>query len=337
MLAQAPVVEKQTNAKQEPASIYKQECDRKIKQLKEEHDKSIEPVSKKIAELTLLRDEVNEKEDEAEAEKQRQELTKEIDRLKKVRTNAEYTVIAMMEAEKLWASIKKASNSNGKYMQMNDDEKVDVVRKDFSEFYNNFPIVSRYMVCSNQYKPAAFRKFLKLCESKLSKKPTEREEGFMQNQWIECQASYVQYLWEETQKHYDKKDSILVWQHAHKALTEEFKEFKQQHKDIEDRVKIDERRHKVELLKEVVGRISSAKQTLSAEQTRDLLNKLRVKKYEQDYSRVLVDMEANTKLTTASVIGWGANEYAQQEYDEEMKQSEYRKKYKKMNLASKVM
>jgi hypothetical protein len=261
----------------------------------------------------------------------------ELKELEKIKTNAEYTSMALMEAEKLWLAVKIVALSNENFIHMKDEEKIDLIRKDFAEFYNNFPIVSRYMVCMGQYSQKAFRKFLKQCEQKLNHSPVKREEDYMQNQWIECQASYVRYLWEESHiKKFSRKESNEIWQQAHRALTEEFKQFKDQHMKTEEKIKRDEKKHKVELFKEAVGRVSTGAQSLDLEKTRALVNKLRDKKYKQNYELALRQLEENTKFIGARSVSRGINQEALQEYEEELKQQEYKKKYKKMDLTPKM-
>ncbi len=105
------------------------------------------------------------------------------DEKKQKKSSAEYTAIAIMEAEKLWMVIRVAM-TNSSFAQKKDEEKIELVRKDFAEFYKSFPVVSRCMACAGEYRQKAFRRFLKLCDAKLSKQPEKHEEDYMQNQWL---------------------------------------------------------------------------------------------------------------------------------------------------------
>lgn len=326
---------KKQYTEQEVIDKYKNDYEKTMKSLKEEHDSSMLEPNIKIADLS---DKIKDiEESKSPFHEKLDKYKKELGDINKYKTNAEYTTIAVMEAEKLWLAVKIAVIANNKFMSMTDEEKIDLIRKDFAEFYNNFPIVSRYMLCMGQYNQKAFRKFLKKCEQRLNQTPTEKEEGFMQNQWVECQASYVRYLWEEMQtKRFSRKESNAVWEQTHKALTEEFKQFKTKHTQVEENLKQEDKKNKVELLSEAVHRISSGAQKLDLEKTRALVNKLRDTKYRQNYDIVLQQILDNDIITPASVSGRGINIDAQYAHEEELKQSEYKKKYKKMDLAPKM-
>ncbi len=142
----------------------------------------------------------------------------------------------------------------------------------------------------------------------------------------------MRYLWEECQtKRYTRQESDAVWQNAYKSVKEEYEQFKQLHSQTEDKVKKDENRHKVELLRELADRVSSGKQELSAEEMRCLIGQLKDKKYQQDYADVLAQLEKREPVR-AYIIGNGRNPDAQIEYDDELKRLEYRKKYKAISI-----
>jgi hypothetical protein len=281
-----------------------------IKSLKEEHDN--------FAKSLCIDDEKKTPQEKSALEKQK--------------SGSEYTTIALMEAEKLWLAVKIAVMNNT-FADMSDEQKVETVCKDFSDFHNNFPIVVKYMVCMGQYNQECFKKFLKLCDRTLSNAPVEREKNYMEEQWIICQASYVKYLWEIMQKkRYSRKDADAIFQQAYKSLKNDFKKFKEMHKLAEERVKNDEHRHKIQLLKEAASRITSGIQELDLESMRALVDTLKNKKYDQSYKRVIVQLSDVLKAVPPSFIARGTNEQAQQEYAEELQQSERKKKYKKMNI-----
>ncbi len=312
---------------------YKEEYERNLKFLKKEHDKNSSVFDIKIA---SLEEKIKIYNQSTNNEQDIQRLNNQIEIINKQKTNSEYITIAIMEAEKVWLVIKVTYVANENFLQMTDEEKIEMISKDFKEFYNNFPIVSRYMVCMGQYNQKAFKKFLKKCEDKLSQHnvPNERKKDYMQTQWIECQASYIKYLWELLQtKRFSQKDANNVWKHAYESLTKEFKDFKESHSKIEENIKVKDKKNKVELLTEAVKRISSNKQTLNLEDTRALVNKLKLKKYHQNYENV-VEQIKNTKDQIEPLIkGYGKNFEAQYEYEEELKKQECKTKYKKLNLA----
>jgi hypothetical protein len=319
---------------------YKEDYEKNLIFLKKEHDKNMlaEDLAASNLEEKIKTYEHDVKEDPAN-ERIIQGLKAKMDAIAKKKSNAEYITIAIMEAEKVWLVVKVAAVANEHFPQMRDDEKIDLISKDFKEFYNNFPIVSRYMVCMGQYNQKAFKKFLKKCEEKLSQEmaPTERKKDYMQTQWIECQASYVKYLWESVQtKRFSQKESNAVWKHAYETLTEEFKNFKSSHEKIEEKIKLKDIKNKRELLAEAVGRVCSSEQKLSLGDTRILVNKLKNKKYHQNHEKMVKQICDIVTLIHPAVKGFGTNEEARQEYEEELKKHECKTKYKKMDLTPKM-
>jgi hypothetical protein len=57
--------------------------------------------------------------------------------------------IALIDAEEIWSNVQILMMSD-RYKRMDDDEKIDLIRNDFANFYKNFPIVSRYMILYRQ-------------------------------------------------------------------------------------------------------------------------------------------------------------------------------------------
>jgi hypothetical protein len=297
---------------------------KKIEDLRKDYAKSITKIRKDFGlpetEQSTVSDVIREQKDIVENNKEQ--------------TTKEYIAIALLEAEKIWLNIQVLFLEHfDTYIKMGDDEKIDFIKQDFGEFYNEFPIVSRYMVCMGQYRRKAFHKFLEKCRVALANIPEKRDPDYMQNQWIERQADYVRYLWEEYQTHVNKKQSNAIWLQAYNLLKDEFKQFKSLHKNIEEKVEKDRVKHKTELVKEMAGRIISGQQKLETNETLGLLNSLREKLYKQRYTNMVKQIKADIKYINPSVAGAGRNKDAQVEYEEELKQSEYKKKYKRVGTA----
>jgi hypothetical protein len=73
---------------------------------------------------------------------------------------------------------------------------------------------------------------------------TNKQLHSFQQSWIERQAVYVRFLWEEYQtSSFDIKDSDNIWQHTYDTLTKEFNDFKELHEKMEQKVKEDALRH----------------------------------------------------------------------------------------------
>ena len=66
------------------------------------------------------------------------------------------------KANEMWKDLKNRVKSNPKFAELPDSKKIEIYQKsEFKEFYTNFPIVSRYMICMGQFSVNAFRRFLK--------------------------------------------------------------------------------------------------------------------------------------------------------------------------------
>jgi len=296
----------------DPIEKYKTSYENTIKKLKQDHDSYVKSLN--------LSEESKEDPDKL--------------MLKKYSEN---NTISMMEAEKLWLSIKIASHGNGNFSNMTDDEKLQSIQKDFKEFHNNFPIVTKYMVCMGQYDLGAFKRYLKLYESRLSNPPKNRSKDYVEEQWIECQANYVRYLWETLQiKRFSKTESNKVFQEAHKMIRKDFKNFRQMHKKMEEKEQQEKSKHHVELLKEVINRITQGQQNPQLSEKIKLVNKLRDVKYKQNFERVLLQIKNDILLIKPVRSMSGTNTEAQEEYDYELKQKDYKKNYKSVNLMPKV-
>ena len=259
----------------------------------------------------------------------------------------EHIVLALSEAEKIWLNVQVLIKSP-QYSKMNDEEKINLIESDFKEFYKNFPIVSRYMICLGQYKMKAFKRML-IKSSNESVEPSNNDNNDNnddnnnndktknERKWIERQADYVRFLWEEYQNNnFDIKDSDNIWHHTYDTLTKEFKEFKELHEKMEQKVKRDALKHKKELLYEMGERIVTGKQSLSDSDSKDLLNKLLDKLYKQRFKKLIKQICLEVQFIEHSIEGVGINEYARTEYEEALQQSFYKKTYKKMDI-SKIM
>lgn len=241
-----------------------------------------------------------------------------VDRINSDNT-VDYVKIALTEAEQIWLNVQVLMRSE-EYGKMNDEQKINLVQKDFKEFYKNFPIVARYMICLGQYKMKAFKKMLTNNENSSDKN---------EEQWIKRQADYVRFLWEEYNT--DKKGSDKIWQHTYETLSNEFKEFKELHEKMEKKVKEDNLKHKKELLYEMSERIITGKQKLNDNDMKEFLSKLQDKLFKQRFGKLIKQL-SNIKCIEPVTEGLGNNDYAKDIYEDELQQSHYKKTYKKMDI-----
>ncbi len=308
--------EKKKYSCDEAIEKFKSNYEKNIKTLKSEHDLNVESLKNSMPDEKTSNeyDEIS--------------LRKKMAAIDKMIKNSEYKTIALMEAEKIWLAVKIAAIKNDTFLLMPDEKKIDLICRDFSEFHNNFPIVTKYMVCMGQYTQKAFKKFLSLCDKKLTDAPADRKKGYMEEQWIFCQAQYVRYLWESVQMgRISKHESDKIYNQAYAVISNDFKRFREIHANMEKNIEKDKKKHKIELLKEAAQRLISNEQQIEIEKMRELISALKDKKYEQNYNNVIYQINEEIELIKASHAAYGNNEEAQQNFDEEMRQNEMKKKY----------
>jgi RNA polymerase-interacting CarD/CdnL/TRCF family regulator len=213
---------------------------------------------------------------------------------------------AIKNATELWNDIKQRIKRTPEFINMSDSEKINIYQKSkFKEFYTSYPIVCRYMICMGQFSVKAFNRFLKKCET-MNTFPQKRGSEASEEQWIMRQADYVRYLWESYQKqHFSTVESQNIWKHAYDTLKQEFKEFKDMHKKVEDKLKTDEKFNKAELVKELVNRIANEEQSLSENSTQHLLHNLKVKVLQQRRRNLAEQIKKDVPRVMPSFINRG--------------------------------
>lgn len=203
-------------------------------------------------------------------------------------SKTEYINTALSEAQKLWDLIKKKSK-DPKFIALPDKDKINAVSLDFHDFHKEFPIVSRYLICMGQYSHKAFKRYL--IKIKNFKPAKDREKGYMEDQWIRRQADYVRYLWEAYQRgHYNQTEAKSVWQEAYQTLKKEFLDFKNMHADIEKDLENDKKRNKIELVSELMQRLSSGDQSLDEKNMSELLEVMKIQLFRQRKEKTMKEI-----------------------------------------------
>ena len=255
----------------------------------------------------------------------------------------EYVKVALLEAEEIWLNVQILLKTE-QYAKMDDDQKVKLIQNDFKEFYKNFPIVSRYMICLGQYSMQAFKRMLIKCnetkKTDLARSSSSEEvKDYNEKLWIIRQTDYVRFLWEDLNSQdgtFDQLESDNIWNQTHISLTSEFQQFKDLHDSAEEKVKMDKIKHKRELLYEMSERLISGDQMLDNNVSKNLMIKLMDKLYIQRSKKVIELIGLGTKYAVKEkevvTLGIGTNDIAKDEYDDELKQSFYKKNYKKMDI-----
>ena len=182
------------------------------------------------------------------------------------------------KANEMWKTIKAYVSNHPDYKTINDQDKLDIFRTKFgySIFMEEFPIVSRYMVCYGQYSAKAFEKMLRKIENVVHPAPDKRDKGYMEDQWVSRQADYVQFLWESYQKrHQNTAERQWIWKETYDRLKKEFDDFRDMHKEIEDRVKTEKKTLAGQNARELLERIAENKQSVTAEEEEFMLEQLK--------------------------------------------------------------
>jgi hypothetical protein len=172
--------------------------------------------------------------------------------------NLTYTILY---AEKIWTKVKSLKILDLKFNKKSDDEKVDQFRKQEEKFYKDFPIVARYMVCADVYNRVAFKKFLTklLINNEKKQKKTKSNEGDAENEWIELQADYVKYLYQEQNKtkHLSTKELQSIWKETYELLKKEFSNFKELYDKKVKQIEEDKKIQNGKIAKDVLSRLTT--------------------------------------------------------------------------------
>jgi hypothetical protein len=214
--------------------------------------------------------------------------------------------LSTQEAGRLWADIKQRLVDDPTFVEKTDDEKVELYQKSsFKDFYTNFPIVCKYMLCMGQYSKKAFRRYLIKCKSKHLMKDAGTKS--VEDEWVHRQADYIRYLWEAYQhNHINRYDSDQIWQHAYKTLTDEFADFKKLHSDVEKKLKSEKTFNKTTLVKELLQRIVANEQTLDTKSTNGLIIKLEDQINNQRKKYLLEQIKKDVEYIAPSRVKRGA-------------------------------
>lgn len=255
---------------------------------------------------------------------------KNVEKIKeKYDVETDYIGKTLFEAELHWLKIRTTIDINQeKFANISDSEKIDVFIKDMNVFYKEFPIVSRYMICMKKYSQKAFEKMLIVCKN--MRKNNKSNEDI----WIESRANYIKYIWEEDNKHrhYTRQEVMSVWTSACEMLKKDFNEFRETYDLTKEKVEIDSKKHKKELLFEMSNRIISGAQSIDEEKAKKLMHKLKDILYKQNYKKVLKEIDVTVTRIKPTVVGIGKNDKAKTVYDSELKQFEYKKNSMKMDI-----
>jgi hypothetical protein len=210
---------------------------------------------------------------------------------------------ALRIATELWEDIKRRVRETPEFASLKDQEKIDVYQNSkYKDFYVSQPIVCRYMICMGQYSGKAFKRFLMKCESMVGVPASSDTE----DQWVMRQSDYVRYLWESYQKqHFSQAEAQAIWQHAYNTLKKEFTDFKKLHEEIEEKLKREEKNSKVELVRELINRVSSEEQHLDDNSTKQLLQSMQQRAMVQRRRNLINQIDADVDRVRPTTIACG--------------------------------
>ena len=213
---------------------------------------------------------------------------------------------ALDQAEEIWTSLRGYVKTNPSFRDKSDEEKIELFQKNHKEFYNEFPIVCRYMICMGQYKRKAFKRYLLKVKNTVAPAADKRAKNYMEDQWVRRQADYIRYLWEAYQtKKINTKEAQAVWKHAYDMLTKEFSDFREMHKTIEERLKKEANVNNAQAARELLGRVSSGAQALPEEDTKGLIEALRVKVLIQRKKKMVQQVAKDVPTVEPVLVSYG--------------------------------
>lgn len=217
------------------------------------------------------------------------------------------------KANFMWSEVKTVAKNDETFKKMKDKEKIEFFRTNmgYASFMDDHPIVTRYMICMGQYKPAAFKKYLEKIKRVKHPDVDKRDKGYMEDQWIRRQADYVQYLWECYQKrHFNNAERQWVWQNTYKSLRGEFDDFRNMHKDIETKVEEEKSVLAAKNARDLLERLKTGTQKLSPQEEELLLHELQTLLLKRRFSSVLEQLlqKVEPKEPTATGIGTGPDD-----------------------------
>lgn len=216
--------------------------------------------------------------------------------------------VSLHEANKMWCNLKDRLKVNPDFVNIPDEDKIAIYQNEFKEFYNEYPIVCRYMICMGQYSHKAMKRYLIKCKNSQLTREQSQDKDYKADQWVMRRADYVRYLWESYQsQHFSASEAQQIWQHSYQTLKKEFKDFNDMQQDIEAKLKVDNNVNKAQLVKELVKRLASQdnNQNLSDDETQHLLNLLKTKACEQRRKNMIMQIKSDveTILPTRICIG----------------------------------
>lgn len=127
--------------------------------------------------------------------------------------------VAVDKAKAVWKDIKTTMKKEPLVKVMSESDRISYFYKIYSDFYQRFPIVARYMVSLGQFSSVAFDRYLRYCDMHIDK--GLKKESI----WLDQQATYVKFLYQAYHPHCSVKELDGVYDEAMSSLKSEFNDF----------------------------------------------------------------------------------------------------------------
>jgi hypothetical protein len=213
-----------------------------------------------------------------------------------------------------------------------DDEKITEFKKQDEKFYKDFPIVARYMVCMDAYSRQAFKRFLNklVMNNQKRQTPGDAKAGDAENDWIELQADYVKFLYQEynRERHVSNEELNRIWRDTYNSLKKEFGDFRELYQQKVKKIEEDKKKHTAKVAKDVIGRLTTIQEIDDATQLKlyhEMQDTLFLQRSSKNLKRLLSRMEL-THLASVEYEGRGRNEEAEKIMAQDVKVKEAKNK-----------
>lgn len=212
----------------------------------------------------------------------------------------------MEKASKMWNEYKSYVEKNKDFIYKSDKEKYEFFRSNmgYSIFIDEFPIVSKYMICLGQFHINAFSKLLTKIYNVAAKPVDPSDKNYNEDQWCQRQADYAAYLYEETykKKHWNTAERKYIWETTYKLMKGEFNDFRNTHEEIKKKVEKEKVVLNAKNSRELIERVLSGTQKLSEEDQLYLISELKNLMYKKQFDDCLKDLLVSTNKIKEDLI-----------------------------------
>lgn len=195
------------------------------------------------------------------------------------------------QAKTLWEEYKLYIKTHTDFRFKSDKEKYDIFRRidRWKSFIDEYPIVSKYMICLGQFHIKALDKYLTKIQNVATKPHDITDKQYNEKQWCERQADYVVYLFDiyNKNKHPSPAERKLLWEKTYNIVKGEFDDFRKTHDEVKEKIEIEKKLLEARNVKDLLNRIISGTQKVSEEDEKFLLEQLEILTYKKTFDTSL--------------------------------------------------